>query len=100
VGFYVSAIIIGFGIGVVFPTFMSMVNNLADARHRGAANSTLYTALDFGMGFGMIMAGLIAQHISISAVFLVSSLVCIAGLIFFRLIVLKFYESRLSLIKH
>ena len=91
--FYISAIIIGFGNGVVFPTFQAMVNNLADATHRGAANSTLYTAVDIGMGFGMIMAGLIAQHISISAIFAVSAFVCAVGLIFFRLFVLKFYEN-------
>ena len=93
VGFYLSAIIIGFGFGVIFPTFQSMVNNLADAAHRGAANSTLYTALDLGMGFGMIAAGLIAQYLSIAAIFVISALVCAAGLIFFRLYVLHFYES-------
>jgi MFS family permease len=93
--FYLSALIIGFGNGVIFPTFQSMVNNLADSKHRGVANSTLYTAVDLGMGFGMIMAGLIAQHISLSAIFWISSFVCIAGLIFFRCLVLKYYESRL-----
>jgi MFS family permease len=92
-GFYIAAIIIGFGVGVVFPVFQSMVNNLADANHRGAANSTLYTALDIGMGFGMIMAGLIAEYISIAAIFAISSVVCVIGLIFFRLFVLKFYEN-------
>jgi len=91
--FYISAIIIGFGNGVVFPTFQTMINNLADARHRGAANSTLYTAVDLGMGFGMITAGLIAQYISTAAIFAVSSVVCAVGLIFFRLFVLKFYEN-------
>ena len=91
--FYVSAIIIGFGNGVIFPTFQSMVNNLADSMHRGSANSTLYTAVDLGMGFGMIMAGLIAQGISISAIFWISAIVCVTGLIFFRCFVLKFYES-------
>jgi predicted MFS family arabinose efflux permease len=70
-----------------------MVNNLADSAHRGAANSTLYTAVDLGMGFGMIMAGLIAQHISISAIFWVNAAVCSAGLIFFRMFVLKQYEE-------
>jgi len=94
--FYISAIIIGFGNGVIFPTFQSMVNNLADASHRGAANSTLYTAVDLGMGFGMIMAGLIAEHISMSAIFWTSALVCTAGLLFFRGFVLNAYEYRLS----
>jgi predicted MFS family arabinose efflux permease len=91
--FYTSAIIIGFGNGVIFPTFQSMVNNLADSLHRGVANSTLYTAVDLGMGSGMIMAGLIAQHVSLSAIFWTSSVVCMAGLIFFRASVLGYYES-------
>jgi MFS family permease len=94
--FYLSAVIIGFGNGVIFPTFQSMVNNLADSMHRGIANSTLYTAVDLGMGFGMIVAGLIAQHMSISAIFWISSVVCITGLIFFRCLVLKYYESHQS----
>jgi MFS family permease len=91
--FYLSAIIIGFGNGVIFPTFSSMVNNLADSVHRGAANSTLYTAVDLGMGLGMILAGLIAQHFSISAFFWICALVCAGGLLFFRFFVLRFYES-------
>ena len=94
--FYVSAVIIGFGNGVIFPTFQSMINNLADSLHRGAANSTLYTAVDLGMGLGMIMGGLIAQNISISAIFWINSIICAAGLMFFRLFVLKFYESHSS----
>lgn len=95
--FYMSAILIGFGNGVIFPTFQSMVNNLADAAHRGAANSTLYTAVDLGMGTGMIFAGLIAQHISISAIFMVDTFICAAGLVFFRLVVLRFYERRMNI---
>jgi len=91
--FYLSAIIIGFGNGVIFPTFQSMVNNLADSSNRGIANSTLYTAVDLGMGTGMLMAGLIAQKISISAIFWISSIVCTGGLIFFRSVVLRYYEN-------
>lgn len=90
--FYISAILIGFGNGVIFPTFQTMVNNLVDATHRGAANATLYTAVDLGMGFGMFMAGLVAQHISMPAIFWLSAVVCFAGLIFFRGMVLKRYE--------
>lgn len=91
VAFFASALVIGFGIGVVFPTFTTIVNNLATDKNRGAANSTIYTALDTGMGLGMIVSGLIAQYISIPAVFLAGSLVCAAGLAFFRLKVFGFY---------
>jgi MFS family permease len=94
--FYFSAIIIGFGNGVIFPTFQSMVNNLSDSLHRGVANSTLYTAVDLGMGLGMILAGIIAQHISLSAIFWTGSVVCIGGLLFFRFSVLGFYESHIG----
>ena len=92
-GFYISAFIIGFGNGVVFPTYQAIVNNLAPENRRGAANSTLYTALDIGMGSGMILAGLIAQNFNIATVFLVNTLICIAGLIVFRVFVLDFYRK-------
>ncbi|MFZ4401653.1 MAG: MFS transporter [Bacteroidales bacterium] len=92
--FYLSALLIGFGIGVVFPTFQSMVNMLADINHRGAANSTLYTAVDIGMGSGMIIAGLIAQYISISAIFWMNTMICFVGLLFFRLFVIGSYEDQ------
>ena len=72
---------------------LNLTAHLADSMHRGAANSTLYTAVDLGMGIGMIMAGLIAEHFSISAIFWVNSLICAVGLIFFRLFVLQYYES-------
>ncbi len=94
VGFYLSALVIGFGIGVVFPTFQSMVNNLADNDHRGAANSTLYTALDVGMSFGMVTSGLIAQYISTASIWLINAAVCLAGLLFFRLYTLGNYSRK------
>ena len=97
IGFYFSAVIIGFGIGVVFPTFQAIIINLADAKRRGAANSTLYTALDTGMGLGMIIAGLIAQYVSISFVFLISAFTCVIGLLFFKRRVLHYYERNVNL---
>ena len=94
--FYLSALIIGFGNGVIFPTFQSMVNNLVDSTHRGAANSTLFTAVDIGMGLGMIMAGLVAQKVSISAIFWINAFVCLSGLMFFRTFVLSHYRREVE----
>jgi predicted MFS family arabinose efflux permease len=94
-GFYISAMIIGFGIGVVFPVFQAMVNNLADTARRGAANSTLYTALDIGMGSGMVMMGYIAQYFSISATFLVSMVIIAFGLIIFRKTTEPYYSRKM-----
>jgi len=44
-----------------------------DTRHRGAANSTLYTAVDLGMGLRNDYGGTIAQNISLSAIFWMSA---------------------------
>lgn len=95
-GFYISAAIIGYGIGVVFPTFQTIINNLAPFNRRGAANSTLYTALDAGIAMGMAASGYIAQTSSITMVFWTCSIVCVVGLLFFRLSVLGFYQRRIE----
>jgi MFS family permease len=93
VGYYLSAIIIGFGNGVVFPVFQTMVSNLASPEHRGAANSTLYTCLDIGMGVGMMLMGVISERTSISIGFLCCAFLCVIGLIFFRQKVKTYYEG-------
>lgn len=95
-GFYTAALLIGFGIGVVFPVFQAMVNNLADSTRRGAANSTLYTALDIGMGLGMVMMGYVAEYLSIAATFLVSMAIIGIGLIVFRSFVAPYYSKQLN----
>jgi len=92
-GFYGSAIILGFGNGVIFPTFQTMVNNLSKPTRRGAANSTLYTALDLGMGLGMIVMGIISQSTSITTAFIVSAGICLIGLIYFVSLSVGHYEK-------
>ena len=97
-GFYGAAVILGFGNGVVFPTFQAMTNNMVLQNRRGAANSTLFTAVDIGMGAGMILVGSIAQQFSISMAFIVCSGICIASFLFFLFFTIKYYEkNKLSL---
>jgi len=52
------------------------------------------------MGSGMIMAGLIAEHISLSAIFWANILISGAGLLFFRSYVIRFYEDNLLPVSH
>ena len=98
-GFYSSAIILGIGNGVVFPTFQTMVNNIAPANRRGAANSTLFAGVDAGMGSGMVIVGFIAQQYSISTAFIVCSGICVVGLIGFLAVTLKHYNSHVKRLK-
>jgi MFS family permease len=93
IGFYCSAVILGVGNGVIFPTFQTMANNMVPAYRRGIANSTLFTGVDLGMGSGMVIVGFIAQHFSISTAFLACSAICVIGLAFFLLVTLKHYEK-------
>jgi MFS family permease len=90
-GFYFSAIILGFGNGVVWPTFQAMINNIVPANRRGAANSTAFMALDLGMGLGMILAGVISQKYSIATAFLSCSAYAALGLILFLTLTLPHY---------
>jgi MFS family permease len=92
-GFYGAAVILGFGNGVVFPTFQAMTNNMVQQNRRGAANSTLFTSVDIGMGGGMILVGSIAQVFSISAAFVVCSGICVVALLFFIFFTIKYYEK-------
>ena len=90
-GFYVSAVILGFGNGVVWPTFQTMVNNIVAPNRRGAANSTAFMAMDLGMGLGMIIVGAISQTWSISVAFLCCSGFSAIGLLLFLRFTLGHY---------
>jgi MFS family permease len=92
-GFYIAALILGFGNGVVFPTFQTMINNMVPATRRGAASSTLYMAVDLGMGLGMILSGVVSQNFSIATAFLVCSGIAASGLVLFLVSTLKHYTS-------
>ena len=92
-GFYGAAVILGFGNGVVFPTFQAMTNNMVQPHRRGAASSTLFTSVDIGMGAGMILVGTISQQFSISTAFIVCSGICVAALLFFLFFTIKYYEK-------
>jgi len=97
-GFYLAALILGIGNGVVWPTFQAMINNIVPSSRRGAANSTLFIAMDLGMGLGMMSAGLISQKYSISAAFLCCSVYSACGLVLFRMFTLKHYLKKRVLV--
>lgn len=82
-GFFISSFILGFGSGIIMPTFQAMVNNLAGPQHRGAANSTLFTALDLGIGLGMIIMGLSSEAIGLANSFIACGVINLGALALF-----------------
>jgi len=97
IGFHISAIILGFGFGTLMPLSQAMVNSLVEAHQRGAANSTLFTAFDVGIGTGMILIGFLADHIGLANSYYVCSGICLIALIHSLTFVLKHYHKELNL---
>jgi MFS family permease len=91
-GYIISALILGFGNGVIFPTMQAMVNNMVPVDRRGAANSTLFTAIDLGIGMGMILMGVLGDVITLSRAYLFSAIVAMLALAFCILITHPHYK--------
>lgn len=68
-GYYLAAFVIGLGNGHMFPAFQSMFINLAPNSQRGTANSTLLVSWDIGMGLGILIGGIVAEHAGYGAAF-------------------------------
>lgn len=98
IGFHISAIILGFGFGTLIPLSQAMVNTLVKPHQRGAANSTLFTAFDVGIGTGMVLIGVLADYIGLANSFYVCSAICLIALFHSLIFVLKHYQKHLTLI--
>jgi predicted MFS family arabinose efflux permease len=96
-GFHLSGLILGFGFGTLFPLSQAMVNNLVEPHQRGAANSTLFTAFDIGIGIGMVLIGFLADHIGLANSFYVCAAICLVALIHSLTFVLNHYHKQLNL---
>ena len=95
-GFMTAGFILGLGSGVVFPTFQAMVNNLVPPQRRGAANSTLFSGLDLGIGLGMLITGFLAHSIGLPSTYLIYGALNVAALFYFLFISFTHYQRNLS----
>ena len=95
-GFHTAALILGLGYGMIMPTFQTMVNNIAPANRRGAANSSFFTAFDLGIGLGMIGTGILSQWLGFGHTFIISSAMNLAALTLFGLSTIKHYQNHYS----
>ncbi|MDH3069004.1 MFS transporter [Akkermansia sp. N21169] len=90
--YYASAILIGFGFGIFIPTFQTMKLNMADRGHRGAVNSTFFTAFDIGVGAGMFFGGKIFAWLSLNWAFGVGAMLNLLAIVYFYRISLDHYR--------
>ena len=69
IGYYGCAVLIGLGNGHMWPAFQNMTICVGHNSQRGTANSTILVSWDIGMGLGILLGGIIAEHFGYNAVF-------------------------------
>ena len=94
VGYYGSALLIGLGNGHMWPAFQNMTINVARNNQRGTANSTILVSWDIGMGLGILLGGIIAEHLSYNAAFWTVVIVNAFGVALYFLRTRAFFLSR------
>ena len=97
--FLFAGFLLGLGSGIVFPTFQAMVNNLAPAHRRGAANSTLFSGLDLGIGLGMLLTGYLAHSIGLPLAYLIYGGVNVVALFYFVFVSMVHYSENQNRIR-
>lgn len=94
-GYYISAIVIGFGQASMYPAVQTMFLNMTTHDKRGTANATILTSWDLGIGLGIIFGGYVAEHFGgYNSAFLMSAIVSSLSVIFFLSYAKKAYLER------
>ena len=65
----------------MWPAFQNMIINIAHHNERGTANSTILTSWDLGLGLGILLGGIIAEHFGYDSTFWMMATVHIVGTI-------------------
>ncbi|MBR6979188.1 MAG: MFS transporter [Prevotella sp.] len=94
VGYYLSPLLIGLGNGSIWPAFMNMTINVAGDDQRGTANSTLLVSWDIGMGMGLLLGGVMAEHAGYAFAFHSVVAMQLVGTVLFLLATRKFFLRR------
>ena len=92
--YYLSALLIGLGNGHMWPAFQNMTISVAPNNKRGTANSTILVSWDIGMGLGILVGGLVAEHLGYAAAFWTVVLVNASGVACFFLATKAFFLKR------
>jgi len=61
--FLISAFVLGFGYGLLFPAYNTLFVNLAPNNRRATASSTYMTSWDIGVGGGLVLGGWLADSV-------------------------------------
>jgi len=90
--FFVSAVLCGFGYGIIFPSYQTVFIRLASKEQRGIAVSTYRTSTDFGIGFAILCGGVIAQLTSFLGVFLIGATLVFLSILLFAIVAVPHFK--------
>jgi MFS family permease len=90
-GVLASAVLYGIGFGTAHPVLHAATIRIARSSRRGAANASVSTAADLGIGLGAMTLGWLSQHMSYRGLFTVA-----AGSVVFSLLVFVLARRLLS----
>lgn len=91
-GYYISAVVIGFGQASMYPAVQTMFLNMTTNDKRGTANATILTSWDLGIGLGIIGGGYVAEHLGgYNSAFIMAATVSLMSVIFFLSYAKKVY---------
>lgn len=94
VGYYASALLIGLGNGHMWPAFQNMTINVASNNQRGTANSTILVSWDVGSGLGILLGGVVSEHLGYTAAFWVVVAVNAIGVLTYFAVTRRFFLKR------
>ncbi|MFZ5648725.1 MAG: MFS transporter [Bacillota bacterium] len=83
--FILSAVAMGIGFGAVHPSVMAMAINKVPPSRRGAANGTIFSSFDLGIGIGSIILGFVSKMFGLSYMYLSCSFIILVPLVIFFL---------------
>ena len=91
--FFIIALGLGIGFGIMFPAYNTLFVNLAPNNQRGTATSTYLTSWDVGIGIGMLAGGYIAQISTFNKAYLFGACLTVISMLYFNFKVAPHYHK-------
>ena len=82
----VASILYGIGYGASFSIVNIIGMELAPPERRGAANATLYAAMDIGVAVGSIVLGVVTTKFGFTVAFIITAIIMLVDLIVFSIL--------------
>ena len=89
--YFISAFLIGYGFGTIFPAFNTLFINMAPHSRRATANATYLTGWDVGIGAGMLLGGALSVN-GYSGSFAFAALLVMLAFVYFISFVARHFE--------